>query len=204
MIRVGCCGFPEARDRYFAEFPLVEIQLAFYQPPRVETARGWREKAPEGFEFTLKAWQLITHEASSPTYRRLREKIPPERLAQCGGFRPTAEVHRAWERTAEIARVLQAAVILFQCPAAFRPTAENRRNLERFFRRLPRGKARLAWEPRGEWRPDEVARLCRDLDLVYCVDPFQGTVPEGEIRYYRLHGITGYRHRFTDEELSRL
>lgn len=81
--------------------------------PKPETALGWRAKAPPDFEFTLKAWQLITHEASSPTYRRLTEKLSPAQLRRCGSFKPTDEVFRAWERTDEIARALRSRIIAF-------------------------------------------------------------------------------------------
>ena len=36
MIKMGCCGFGEAQQKYFAEFPVVEIQVAFYQAPKGE------------------------------------------------------------------------------------------------------------------------------------------------------------------------
>lgn len=154
MIKVGCCGFGEAQQKYFEEFPVVEVQITFDQPPKPETARGWREKAPEQFEFTLKAWQLITHEATSPTYRRLTEKLPRARLKQCGSFKPTDEVFRAWERTEEIARTLGSKIIVFQCPAAFTPTGEHKRNLRQFFKRISRREYLFAWEPRGAMLED--------------------------------------------------
>jgi uncharacterized protein YecE (DUF72 family) len=204
MVKVGCCGFGEAQQKYFAEFPAVEIQVTFYQPPKPETARGWREKAPENFEFSLKAWQLITHEASSPTYRRLTEKIPPAWLKRCGSFKPTDEVFRAWERTEEIARALRSKIIVFQCPASFTPTATHKRNLRNFFKNISRRDYRFAWEPRGDWTPEEIRALCEELDLIHCVDPFKGAATHGVIRYYRLHGITGYQYRFTDDDLEKL
>ncbi|HIC91498.1 MAG TPA: DUF72 domain-containing protein, partial [Syntrophaceae bacterium] len=72
MIKVGCCGFPKAKGIYYQQFKVVEIQQTFYQIPRVSTVQKWREEAPPDFEFTLKAWQLITHPSQSPTYRRLK------------------------------------------------------------------------------------------------------------------------------------
>jgi uncharacterized protein YecE (DUF72 family) len=39
MIKVGCCVFGEAQQKYFAEFPIVEVQTISYQPPKPETAR---------------------------------------------------------------------------------------------------------------------------------------------------------------------
>ena len=79
MIRVGCCGFPVKKETYYKTFSVVEIQQSFYQLPRIETGKRWKEETPRHFEFTMKAWQLITHEPSSPTYRRLRMAIPEKK-----------------------------------------------------------------------------------------------------------------------------
>ncbi|MET1127893.1 MAG: DUF72 domain-containing protein, partial [Thermoproteota archaeon] len=63
----GCCGFPLSRKRYFERFNVVEVQQTFYDPPSADTLRRWREEAPKGFVFTVKAWQAVTHPSSSPT-----------------------------------------------------------------------------------------------------------------------------------------
>jgi len=203
-ILVGCCGWPEARSRYFQRFRLVEVQESFYDLPSLERARRWREEAPPGFLFSLKAWQVITHPANSPTYRRLRRPLSPEESAGCGLFQPTEVVWRAWERTAELARALRAVAVLFQCPPSFRPTLHNLENLRRFFLRVRREGWLLVWEPRGPWPEETVAALCRELELVHAVDPFQGRPAWGECAYLRLHGRGGYRYRYSDEELAEL
>ncbi|MEA3459578.1 MAG: DUF72 domain-containing protein [Chloroflexota bacterium] len=203
-IKIGCCGFPKARSEYGRHFELVEVQKTFYQPPLLRTARRWREEAPQGFEFTLKAWQLITHEPSSPTYRRLRMEIPAGKRDRYGSFRPTDEVFAAWERTREIANALAARIVLFQCSASFMPTEEHMANMRALFGRLDRGGLTFTWEPRGKWADEEVKALCRELDLVHCVDPFKRQPACGDFAYFRLHGVTGYRYRYTDEDLRRL
>ena len=121
-VRVGCCGFRSSRESYYAVLDSVEVQHTFYQPPQVSTLRRWREEAPRGFEFALKAWQLITHDASSPTYRRLRRPLDVADRELVGSFRLTPPVLRAWERTLECTRLLRATAILLQCPRSFRPT----------------------------------------------------------------------------------
>ena len=84
-VKIGTCGFGRVnRPEYFKLFPIVEIQHTFYQPPQIETFEKWRSGAPDDFEFTLKAWQLITHEASSPTYRRCN----PGSYANASGCAP--------------------------------------------------------------------------------------------------------------------
>jgi len=201
---IGCCGFIVAQAEYFRLFKVIEIQQTFYQLPRLQTAAKWRSVAPEGFEFTLKAWQLITHEPSSPTYRRLGKKVEPGEMAQYGSFRPTAAVKDAWARTAGFARALGARIIVFQCPASFRPTEEHVGNLRAFFSAIDREGFRFCWEPRGAWPSPLVQKLCQELDLINCVDPFRGEPQHGEIQYFRLHGITGYRYRYTDGDLEQL
>lgn len=201
---VGCCGFALPRKAYFKRFPVVEIQQSFYDPPRIQTALEWREQAPDGFSFTLKAWQLITHDPSSPTYRRLRTPIDPRARRLYGSFRPTSEVFAAWERTLLLAKALEASLVVFQCPAAFRPETHNLDNMRSFFGSIPREGIPMAWEPRGNWPMDLVESLCHELDLIHCVDPFRGLPVAGGIRYFRLHGVTGYGYVFTDHDLSRL
>jgi len=202
-IRVVCCGFPVSRKRYFKVFDTVELQQTFYQPPEIKTIKRWRDESPEGFEYTIKAWQLITHEPSSPTYRRLKMKIPSSRQKHYGLFKPTDEVFEAFELMKEIASILSAKVIIFQSPPSFEPSRKNRENMRLFFNRIKRGDLLLAWEPRGKWREDEIRGICRELDLVHVVDPFKTAPQTKGTRYYRLHGIGGYKYRYSDEDIKR-
>lgn len=204
MINVGCCGFPIAQRNYYRQFKAVEIQKTFYQPPKLEAARRWREEAPEDFDFTLKAWQLITHPSQSPTYRRAKVEISLSKRENYGYFRPTDEVFAAWEETRRIAQALRATLVVFQCPASFRPTPESMRNMEKFFTKAKRGGLLFGWEPRGVWKGEEIKGLCRSLDLLHIVDPFKSQVAYGSINYFRLHGREGYRYRYSEEELWQL
>ena len=132
LIKVGCCGFRSAMAQYAQQFRVVEVQQTFYQPPQISTLERWRAQAPPDFEFTLKAWQLITHEARSPTYKRLKRALSAAERQQCGSFRSTPIVVEAWNVTLACARALGAKRILFQCPASFTPTHEHLENLHRF------------------------------------------------------------------------
>ena len=194
-----------AFEDYVREYRLVEVQQTFYEPPRDGTMRRWRTLATSDFEFTIKAWQLVTHDASSPTYRRLRSPLSDADRAEVGGFQTTPVVLRAWQRTLDCAAILRATAILLQCPASFRPTEGNIERLRGFFAEVGRPSGvRMLWEPRGPWSPDIVDRLCRELDLVHVVDPFVSTTVTPEQTYFRLHGTTGARHVYTDAELERL
>ena len=182
----------------------VEIQHTFYQPPQIKTLEKWRSEMPENFEFTLKAWQLITHESTSPTYKRLKKKLTEKEADEAGFFKPTDIVKEGLEMTLACAAALRARTILFQCPAKFRQTDENIANLRKFFKKVKRGKLNFAWEPRGPWDPKIVAKICNDLDLWHVVDPFVARTTTPEKCYYRLHGIGGWRYRYEDSELDEL
>lgn len=203
-VRVGLCGWTVAMATYVRRFPLVEVQHTFYEPPPDSLLLRWRSSVPATFEFTIKAWQFVTHESGSPTYRRLKHPLADEDKGQIGAFRSTTPVLRAWDRTLECARLLEATAVLLQCPKSFRPTDQNTDRMRTFLNTVERPAGRLLWEPRGDWPTTLVTELCRELDLVHVVDPMQTETVTPDRTYYRLHGTTGMRHIHTDDELHRL
>ena len=203
-VRLGLCGWTISQRDYVDRFPLVEVQHTFYEPPGDAVLERWRRQVPSWFEFTIKAWQVVTHDSSSPTYRRMKRPLAPEDKGNVGSFRTTPPVLRAWARTLECAAILRATAVLLQCPRSFRPTDANVERLRSFVAAIERPQARLLWEPRGEWPATLVRELCEELDLVHVVDPMQTETVTPEQTYYRLHGTTGARHVHTDEELARL
>jgi len=189
MIKVGCCGFAASMKRYFEAFGLVELNRTFYEYPRLETVEGWRERAPEAFEFTVKAHQDITHKAKM----RLDE----------GCF-------KAFEHMKQICKILKARILLLQTPGSFRP--ERLSEAEKFFRSVDREGLTLVWETRGsEWEKPEVYErlscVLSDVDVVHVTDPFR-VLPAytSQIAYFRLHGLGEelYYYQFADGELRRL
>ncbi len=207
-VKIGCCGFAGRRENYFKKYPVIEVEQTFFDPPRVFTGEKWRREAPDDFEFTVRAWQLITHERTSPTYRRMQTRMNPKELEGAGHFQSTPVVWQAWQRTHEIATALRARTILFHCPDTFAPDAENQDRLRRFFERVRQetqaGEFNYAWEPPGTWPDEDVAELSGELGLVHAVDPFATDCLTSGKCYFRLHGIKGYRHHHTEEELQRL
>ena len=159
---------------------------------------------PADFEFTLKAWQLITHEAKSPTYRRLKRKLSETEKAEAGSFRATAIVNEAWGATLAAAQVLKAKTILFQCPPSFKQTAENIASIEKFFSSIARHDLNLCWEPRGDWDAEVVRSICVSLELCHVVDPFITKTVTPNNYYFRLHGRSGWRYQYELSELKEL
>ncbi len=201
LVKVGCCGFPVGRKRYYGKLSLMEVQKSFYGGLLKETAKRWREESPAQFEFTLKASQIITHPPESPTYRRYKGSLKEKEV---GYFRPSESVFSAFNESKSLAQILQAKIILFQTPKSFIPEKENISNLKRFFSTVRRENFLFVWEPRGEWKSDLVKELCEELDLIHCVDPFVSKPVWGRLLYLRLHGGRGYRHKYTEEELKSL
>lgn len=206
MIRVGCCGWAAARDRYFAALDAIEIQQTFYDPPRIATLERWRASAPPGFAFTVKCFQLVTHERSSPTYRRLRRELPPH--AVVGAFQDNEWVRAAWQETLECARALSAPVVLIQTPARFEPERENLCRLRAFASWEKPPGVRVAFEPRGpKWTAERTDALCQELGWLRAGDPFALPPPDASLQaeaYFRLHGRGGYRYEFTEDDLRQV
>lgn len=196
--RIGTCGFAEAQDTIFEDFSILEVQKTFYQPPKVETAERWRRKAPSDFVFTVKAWQLITHESSSPTYHRLSESLSDTELGRCGGFRWNDTTQWAWQRTQEIADALSAEAILFQTPKSFEPTSENLSRIRRFVSEVGPLDRKLIFEPRGsQWEDEILQNLTAELPLIHGVDPFLRSPVTSGLHYYRLHGRPEYTYSYS-------
>src|SRR3954468_19778421 len=204
--RIGTCGYGRAKKHdYAAQLNCVEIQHTFYKPPQVKTLEGWRSETPEGFEYTLKAWQFITHEGGSPTYKRLKRELTEKEAKEVGAFKPTESVDYGWQVTLESAKALNARTILFQCPAKFVQSPTNIKNIRKFFKKIKRGDMNFAWEPRRKtWDTKTIEKICRDLDLWHCVDPFFNRTVTPEKCYYRLHGIKRWRYKYEQGELEEL
>ncbi len=175
--------------RYFENFSLVELNSTFYQYPQEKTVEGWRKRAPEGFEFTVKAHQDISHKA----------KMKAEETS----------LH-VFERMKRTCKTLNAKILVFQTPASFRP--ERLGDAEGLFRAVKREDLILVWETRGPaWESPEVfeklKRVLEELNVAHVTDPFR-ILPAfiGEVAYFRLHGLGEqmYYYQYTDHELRRL
>jgi uncharacterized protein YecE (DUF72 family) len=204
-VRIGLCGFTMAMEDYAVHFPVIEVQNTFYEPPRNEVIQRWRAVTAPSLEYTMKVWQLVTHAASSPTYRRMKRPLAAD--AAPGFFRDSAAVAEGWHRSVQCATILSATALLFQCPASFTPDRENIEQMRRFFVRIERPPARLLWEPRGgRWVAERslALSLCRELDLVHVVDPFVTVPDRSQPVYWRLHGPAGPRSSYDQAQLRQL
>lgn len=141
----------------------VEINYTFRRLPSESTLEGWKSQASDGFRFTLKAPQRITHS------RRLKEV--------------TEEVGEFVRRAKRLEDRL--GTILFQLPPSMK---YERERLERFLGDLP-SDVRFAMEFRHEsWEAPEVKGLLRERKVAFCgadteVKPLE-EIPAGDGHVY--------------------
>src|SRR5438046_5214275 len=76
-------GFDELA--YYAEhFDTVEVNSTFYGQPRAEVTRGWAERTPGGFEFSVKLYQKFTHPEMFKGRLRRAAGVTPDRKVSRG------------------------------------------------------------------------------------------------------------------------
>jgi len=191
LIKVGCCGFPTSKKRYYEAFDLVELNSTFYNYPKTKLVEKWRTEALGGFEFTVKAHQDISHNHMLDL---------------------SEECIEAFERMKSICEILDSKILLVQTPSSFRPTPENMKRVRRFFSRIDRGRLMVVWETRGpDWdlprMRNELGRCLKELNVPHVTDPFR-SMPTytGKTAYFRLHGLGArmYYYQYSDMELKEL
>jgi len=174
--------------KYYESFRLVELNRTFYEYPRMSTVAGWREKAPQDFEFTVKAHQDISHKFRF----EMKLSLP------------------AFETMKQICQTLKARILLIQTPGSFRP--DKLSDAEDFLSKIKRDDLAVVWETRGPaWDAPEVreklAERLEALNVVHVTDPFKALpVYTENIAYFRLHGLGRqlYYYQYTDDELRQL
>ena len=189
MVRVGCVGFPIGRDRYWRTLSFVEAKTGV-RMPRPATLAEWKADAPQGAEFSVQAYRLITHGPEDRGFPSAAAKLTRPHQNQCGAFRESLEVHEAWMATKNAAEALGAKIVVFETPASFQPGPDRLRDMYRFFKALGRARFTCVWHPRGaSWSGALVDKVCSDLGLLQAFDPLKDAVPKrGALRYMRPQG----------------
>ena len=223
---------PEKRLRYYAsQFPLVEVDSAYYALPAERTAVAWAERTPEGFTFNVKAFSLFTQH---PTSVRALPKDLREAAGKGGKERVYLKdvdqkvADQAWERFLAALEPLRAAgklgAILLQFPPWFPISRASKAYIVSCAERVaPR---RVCVEFRNHtWMTDDNQKETLDFlsahDLPYvCVDEPQGypnSIPPvlaatSDLAVVRMHGHSDqweskdiqerFRYRYSDKELA--
>lgn len=166
---------------YRQQFNTVEINATFYHSFKESTYLKWRDQAPAGFHYTVKAPRRISHS---------------KKLVDCG-----QEIAEFGEKVKALGAHF--GVILLQlAPSTRLDLARLRSALEAF-----PDPTRVAVEFRDEkWERERTFALLREFGAVYvCVDSPQTRlepVLTGERAYLRLHGrARWYESAYSQAEL---
>jgi uncharacterized protein YecE (DUF72 family) len=129
-------GFDELA--YYAEhFNTVEVNNTFYGQPRAEITRGWAERTPAQFDFSVKLYQKFTHPGMFK--ERLRRSSSVVAEAPVDVVEELAEVNAAdldeFRRgIAPLAERGKLGALLAQFPPSFRNGARERDYVSRLLR----------------------------------------------------------------------
>jgi uncharacterized protein YecE (DUF72 family) len=196
-VRIGCSGWqykhwreifypkglPQTRwFQYYAEhFDTVEINSSFYHLPKASTFEKWRDQAPDGFCYAVKANRYITQS---------------KKLLDC---------EEPVERMMGATRHLEPRLgpMLYQMPPSF---AINLERLEAFLRLLPEDVTNVFEFRNKSWYVPETYALLDRYGACLCLHDMRESTTEriavGPATYIRFHGGKGkYWGRYPDERL---
>ena len=167
---------------YIKFFHTAEINNTFYQVPEQKTFAHWRDSAPDGFLFSIKASRYITH------MKKLKD--PDEPISNfISGVTALDE---------------KLGPILFQLPPKWNFNLER---LKSFLNALPRG-YKYAFEFRDpSWFGNQTEEALAEKGAAFCIYDFEQRQSPRSVTadfiYIRLHGPDGaYKGRYEDKALS--
>ena len=200
IIRIGTSGwvyghwrglfYPQglAQSRWFEfyaqHFGTVEINATFYREPREVTVQCWRDQAPPGFLYAIKAHRFMTH---------------MKKLADCA-----LPLSRFFGRAELLGERL--GPVLFQIAPQVPVEIER---LKGFVGLLPSGHTHVIEFRDSRWFTREVRDLLERANLAFCIHDAPGvSCPDwvtARAAYYRFHGSSGsanYSGNYDDDALE--
>ena len=196
-IRIGCSGwnykhwrglfYPEKLpvkrwfEHYAATFDTVEINNSFYRLPTAETFAKWRDQAPEGFCYAVKANRFLTQ---------------AKKLKDCA--EPLQRMMTPFRHLGD-----RLGPILYQLPPRFRSNMER---LDEFLTLAPKDVTNVFEFREKSWLTEEMLALLDRHGASFCVHDMAGSATRrwavGPIAYVRFHGGGGkYWGRYSDDAL---
>ena len=169
---------------YYAQhFDTVELNNSFYRLPKPENFREWRDAAPPGFTYAVKASRFITH--------NLKLKNPQNALDNI--------LSRAEELHEKLGPVL------FQLPPRW---SRNTERLDEFLSVLPKYHRYVFEFREPSWHCEEIYTVLRKHNAAYCIHELAGFQTDltitADFTYVRLHGPGRgkYEGSYTEEQLQ--
>lgn len=178
-------GLPKIKwfEHYARHFDTVEINNTFYRLPSPEMVVRWRQSAPKGFLYAVKANRYITH------IKRLKDVSEP--------------IKRFYDVVGLFKNKL--GPILYQLPPNLRIDLDL---LAAFLKLLPK-KPPIAFEFRNEtWYTPDTFELLNKSRAAFCIHDMPGRESPLKVTtqrtYIRFHGTTGkYSGNYQEAELRK-
>lgn len=197
QIRIGTSGwnyahwqqafYPEGLTQkdwfsfYAGQFDTVEINNTFYHQPRDATFDAWRDHAPRGFLYAVKANRYLTH------LKRLKDPQEPLERFLAGARRLREHL----------------GPILYQLPPNWNPNFER---LEAFANVLPEDLTHVVEFRNRDWLCEETYSILDRHNVGLCVHDMLHRHPRrvsGRAVYLRFHGSgTRYGGRYRKRSLT--
>jgi uncharacterized protein YecE (DUF72 family) len=168
-------------EYYVEQFNSAEVNATFYRLPFENMVKGWRNKAPVNFVYSIKGNRRITH------YNKMQDI--DEYLSHF------------ISRVRQLGPALR--TIFWQFPPSFK---KDTARLKSFLEKLPEDQ-QFAFEFRHtSWLDDEIYDLLRDNNSAIVWQssgkfPVDCT-PTADFIYIRFHGLTGYKYSYEQSELE--
>jgi uncharacterized protein YecE (DUF72 family) len=182
---IGCSGFyykhwrpgfypkdvPVKRwfEYYCEYFNTVELNVTFYRFPKLEDLKGWFDRSPDEFRFTVKAPRLITH------YKKFKE-----------AKRETNDFYHVVNRGLRH----KLGTVLFQLHPRYVFTEEN---LERLIDTMDPAYANVIEFRHESWWNDRVIKSLKENNITFCSISYPALPDEviktSPVMYYRFHGV---------------
>lgn len=173
-------------DYYCQHFNTLELNSSFYRFPQVHILKGWFDKSPKDFRFSVKAPKAITH------FKQFRD---------CG------EMLSSFYETINEGLQEKLGPVLFQLPPSY---AYQPDRLERIISSIdPRFKNVLEFRHISWWNED-VFRELTLRQITFCGQshpklPDDDAIANTSVLYYRFHGVPDlYKSAYSDEFLQRI
>ncbi len=154
-------------------FSCIEINSTFYRPPAPRMSESWAKRTPDGFVFTVKAWERFTHD---------REPFRPD------------EARTFQEGITPLLAAGKLGAILLQYPWFFRDGPESRDRIRRAADALGEWAPLVVELRHASWL--DAFDFLRELKLSFCnIDQPRSSTSitgtrfvTGPVGYVRLHG----------------
>lgn len=198
-IYFGCGGFQFFKApgdpllNYSRIFDYVEINSSFYNIPKIETCKKWKEKVshkPEFF-FTVKANHELTHK-----YK----------------LQPIKESYEIFDKMKKVCRALGANILVLQTSRDLQLDTNTIKNIDDFFSSVSKNDLDLVWEARGQkWMKNGYKKkfemLLKNYNITQCVD-YSRENPiyyPSNLAYTRIFGLgEGNKYQFDDNQIKKL